>query len=365
MEILKQIKGLPLKFNSEFLSKYLGKKAEVTPSGPTTRLACDFGKSKVVFAEIEKSQEGIKLTKFFKAPRVAGKEIELLKDVFSKGAFASNKVRISVKGQGVIIRFIQFPQMKAADLKSSISFELDQYIPFKAHEVVWDCQILEENVTTSSGTGMNVLLVAVKRDDLYSTIQTFHNAGLIIEMIDVDALALANVVDFFHPEDVKNTTAVLDIGSEVSTLSVIHNGKPRFIRDITYGGLDILKRLRRKLGLTQEQALQQIEVDRAPTPEATAVIKEALSDLVSELRVSLNYYLDQIQNAEPIKKLFVAGGGGYHPLVNEALAQALGITVEGIRIAEKVQLGNGIDANLVKENQAILTVALGLCVRDL
>lgn len=356
---------IPLKWDPEILSKLRGKKTAVAPLRPSVRMACDFGRSKVVFVEIEKSTSGIKLTKFFKAPRTAGKEGELLKDLLTQGGFASNKVRISVKGQGVIIRFVQFPQMKLADLKSSISFELDQYIPFKSHEVVWDCQILEDNVTTNTGTGMNVLLVAVKRDDLYTTIQTFQSAGLQIELIDVDALALANVLEFFQPEEVKSTTAILDIGSEVSTLSVIYNGRPRFVRDITYGGMDILKRLRRKLGLTQEQALQQIEVDRVPTPEATHVIQEALQDLVSELRVSLNYYLDQIHAAEPVKKIFIAGGGAYHPLVIETLTQNLGFPVEVIQTLEKIQVGPDTDANLVKENQGILTVALGLCIREL
>lgn len=365
MQILNQLKDLKtlLKLNPEILSKYMGKKTDASPLTPAIRVACDFGKSKVVVVEIEKSAEGVKLTKFFKATRVAGKEPELLNEIFTKAGFASNNIRISVKGQGVVIRFVQFPQMKLADLKSSISFELDQYIPFKAHEVVWDCQILEESMPGNPGT-MSVLLIAVKREELYAIIQTFQNTGLHIELIDVDALALSNVLEFFHPDEMKTAAALLDIGSEVSTLSVIHNGKPRFIRDITYGGVDILKRLRRKLGLTQEQALQQIEVDRAPTPEATTVIKEALGDLVSELRVSLNYYLDQIHAAEPVKKLFIAGGGGYHPLVIEVLTQSLGFPVEVIQILDKIKVDPSLDPNIIKENQGILTVALGLCVRD-
>ncbi len=303
---------------------------------------------------------------FHKIARPAqGKDGEMLKEFFDKGLLSSKKIRISVKGQGVVIRFVQFPQMNLADLKSAISFEIDQYIPFKIHEVVWDCQILEENIAAATGAVMNVLLVAVKREDLYATLQIFQNAGLQVELIDADALALINVLDFFHPEDIKNPVAILDIGTEVSTLSVTQQSKPRFIRDITYGGVDILKRIRRKLGLTQELAVQQIEVDREPTPEASAVIKEALNDLVSELRVSLNYYLDQVPASEPVKKLFIAGGGGYHPLVIETLTQSLGFPVEIIQMLGKLQLGPLADAELIKKNEGILPVALGLCLRDL
>ncbi len=347
--------------------KLLPQKAAETPVVQLPRVACDFGKTKIVFLEIQKTPQAITLTKFQKIPRSTQpeKDAELLKQAFEAGAYTTNRVRISVKGQGVIIRFIQFPTMKIAELRSAVAFEVDQYIPFKSHEVVWDLHILEENVSLAvGGTGMNVLLVAVKRDELYTMIQTFQNAGLEIEMIDVDALASINALEFFYPEQFNSSTGILDIGTEISTLSIIHHGRPRFIRDISYGGLDILKRLKRKLGLSHEHAMEQIEVDRQPTPEATVVLKESLGDLISDLKVSLNYYFDQVPSAEPVKTLFIGGGGGYHPIVIETLGSQLGFSVETMQILGKFQLANTVDAELVKKNQGLLPVTLGLCVRD-
>ena len=341
-------------------------KKPAKPIGPLTCLACDFGKSKILFLEMEKSPAGIKLLKFQKLirPQEKEKEAQVLKEAFEAGAHSSSKVRISVKGQGVIVRFVQFPQMKAEELRNAISFEIDQYIPFKSHEVIWDFHILEENIQTNTGTGMNVLLAAVKRDELYATIKVFQDAGLEIELIDVDALATINALAFFYPERLQAPVAILDIGTEVSTLSVIHQGKPRFIRDISFGGLDILKRLKRKLGLSQEQAFEQTEVDRAPTPEAAAVLKETLADLVTDLKVSLNYYLDQVPSAEPVKQLFIGGGGGYHPIVSETLKASLGFEVDAMDVLSKIQIAPEIDAELIKKNQGLLPVSLGLLIRD-
>jgi type IV pilus assembly protein PilM len=229
--------------------------------------------------------------------------------------------------------------------------------------VLWDFYLLEENIQTSSGMVMNVLLTAVKRDELYATIKIFQDAGLEIELIDVDALAAINALAFFYPERFQSPVAILDIGTEISTLSVSHQGKPRFIRDISFGGLDTLKRLKRKLALSQDQALEQIEVDRAPTPEAAAILKESIGDLVTDLKVSLNYYLDQVPGSEPVKQLFVGGGGGYHPIVTETLKTHLGISVEAMDILSKVELAPDIDAQLIKKNQGLLPVSLGLLIR--
>lgn len=367
MDWLKNIKipHLPTKESIRGLFKI--KTISQAPStGPV--LACDFGRSKIVFLEVEKSSEGLKISKFQKISRPGGgveKDIETLKTGFEKGSFQTSKVRVSMKGQGVVVRFVQFPQMKLQDLRSAIGFEIDQYIPFKAPEVVWDCCILDENVPLQSGTGMNVLLVAIKREELYSLIQIFQGANLTIELIDVDAFTTFNALEYFYPDELKTSAAFLDIGTEISTLMVAHGGKPRFLRDVSFGGMDILKRLRRKLGLTQEQAIQQIEVDRAPTPEAMTIITEALGDLVSDLKVSFNYYLDQVHGAEPVNKLFLGGGGGYHPLVVESLQRDLGFPVSTMNIFDKIESAPDLDKEFLKKNQGLLPVTLGLCVRNL
>lgn len=365
MDWLKNLKISKLPSKESIQGLFKSKTTPQIHSGPV--LACDFGKSKIVFLEMEKTPQGIKVSKFLKIARPGGgieKDIETLKAGFEKGSFQTPKIRVSMKGQGVVVRFVQFPQMKLQDLKSAINFEIDQYIPFKAHEVVWDCCILDDNVPLQSGTGMNVLLVAIKREELYSLIQVFQGAGLQIELIDVDALATFNALEYIAPEESKSA-AFLDIGTEISTLTIAHGGKPRFLRDISFGGMDILKRLKRKLGLNQEQAIQQIEIDKAPTPEAMTIIIEALGDLVSDIKVSFNYYLDQIPGAEPVKKLFLEGGGGYHPLVIETLQKDLAFPVTTMSILEKIDAAPDLDKELLRKNQGLLPVTFGLCVRNL
>ncbi len=335
---------------------------------PQIHLACDFGKSKIVFLEVETFNGAMTLRKFNKSARSTEKikDAEVLRQAFDAGAYGTNRVRISVRGQGVVLRFIQFPQMKVEELRSAISFEVEQYIPFKAQEVVWDFHVLDENIALpSGGNGMNILLVAVKRDELFNTIQVFQAAGLEIELIDVDALAAINAVEFFQPDTFKAPTAMLDIGSEVSTLSILLEGKPRFIRDVSYGGLDIIKKLKRKLGLTQEQAVQQIEVDKEPAPEALGVLKEALSDLVSELKLSLNYYLDQVPGAEPVSNLVLSGGGGYHPVVIQTLTADLGLKVNTMDVMSGLKIADGLDVEAIKKNLGLLPVCFGLCVREI
>ncbi|MBI3314153.1 MAG: type IV pilus assembly protein PilM [Candidatus Omnitrophica bacterium] len=336
-------------------------------SGPLPIIACDFGHSKITLAEVEKSNSGLRLVRFHKGLKTdaAATSAAVLKQLFAEGKFSHSRVRISVKGQGVVMRFIQFPQMKLEDVRSALSFEAEKYIPFKSADVVMDYHVLDENVTQGAGAFINLLLVAVRRDELYPVIQTFKDAGLEIEFVDVDALASLNALEYFHPEEWKSSVGFIDFGAEITSLCVIREGKPRFIRDISFGGMDFIKRLKRKLGVSEEKAREYfLETRRKPTPEIAVIIQESVGNLVADLKVSLNYYLDQIPNAQAIKKLFIAGIEAYHPLVVETLSKELGIPVEPMNIFEKLICGPEVNVELVKENLGFLPVPLGLCLRE-
>ncbi len=344
------------------------KKEAVVVKKTSTRLACDFGRTKIALLEIDLAENQVKILRSSKFARPVEKDKipEVLSQALSAGGFGPKKVRISLKGQGVVVRFIQFPKMKPEELRSALTFEAEKYIPFKSDEVVIDFAVLEDSVTGPQGVMMNLLLVAVKKDEIYPLIQTFQAAGLETELIDIDALAFLNAVEFFYPDLMRSSTSgILDIGSEISTLCIVREGKPRFIRDISYGAMDILKRLKRKLGLTDESALKILEGDKAAGVDALSVFKEGLDNLIADLRVSLDYYMDQGQTSEPIKTIFLGGGGSCHPIVSETLTHDLGVTVQTMDILGKIQRDPAVDEKFLKVNQGILPIALGLCLRDL
>ncbi len=330
-------------------------------------LACDFGRSKILMLQIQKSADGLKVMRFQNIIRPEGKSevVDVLKQCFEAGQFETRRVRVSLKGQGVIARFIQFPQMKPQDLRSALSFEVEKYIPFKSDEVIIDYHIVDDGLGGGTAKQMSLLLVAVKRDEVMSLVQAFQTAGLEVEFIDIDSVAIINALEYFHPEDFNSSTAILDIGAEVSNLSVVQQGKPRFIRDISYGGADIVKRLKRKLGFTEQQARAQLqETDKMPAADVTVILQEVLGNLTSDLKVSLDYYLDQIPHAEPVKKIFLGGGEAYHPVVLETLKRDLKLPVQPMCILEKVELSPEIDQSLFMKSLGFLPVPFGLCLRN-
>ncbi len=328
-------------------------------------LGCGYGKTKVFLMQILQDKEGIVLERFDVFARPSNQEecSKLLKECLQKG-YNVDGVRISIKGQSVVVRFIQFPRMTKEELQGAIQYEAENYIPFKLEEVILDFCILGESLKSEpSNLMMDVLLIAVKKDEIYPLLQDFQNADTRVEIIDIDILAAMNAVEYFFPEDFKEKSiALLDIGSEISSICVIKQGKPKFIRDISFGGGDISKKLRRKLGMSAEEAMKVLESPKTASPEAQEILKEGYETLCSDLKLTIDYYLTEVQGAAAVDKIFL-GGGGHAEQLKEGLNPTMNIEVENISFMEKVKISDSVNKEDLLINQSMLPVAFGLCLR--
>lgn len=337
-----------------------------TSKGVVSRVtACDLGREQTVLVDLEKCSDHILIHR-----------LEILKNTFRDQSpalvlkpfldgkkFQRDGIRTALKGHGVVIRFIRFPKMKIEELRSAMKYEVEQYIPFELKDVVLDFDVVEESLRTDDGEKMEVMLAVIKRPELDSMLETFRNLECRLSVVDVNILSAMTALEYFNPADFSGHVGLLDFGGEISTLGIIRDGKPRFIRDLSYGTLDLCKRLKTRSNLPDERIEKLCESHAEPSPEETKAISESLEGLIGDLRVSFDYYHDQSGPARSLAKLFVTGGTA-HPVVLKALSDGLHIPVSCIDILSKVRCAPEIDPELLKANTSFLPVALGLGIRD-
>ena len=134
------------------------------------------------------------------------------------------------------------------------------------------------------------------------------------------------------------------------------------MRDISFGGIDLTNLLRRKLGL--EPAAIQATVERGgEVSEWKPVIEQGVVSLATELKVSIGYYLDHVPSAKPLQGLFLSGGGLRLMGGLESLEQQLKIPTKKLNILSQISADARIDTALLRSNEDLLSVALGLCLR--
>ncbi len=334
-------------------------------TSPCKITACDLSPTSTVLLELEKRSDHLFIHRLdiIKNLFRDQKPALVLKPFLDGKKFQRDRLRVALKGHGVVIRFIRFPAMKLEDLRSAMKYEAEQYIPFELKDVVLDFEVVEPSLKTDDGEKMEVMLAVIKRQELDPTLEIFRNLECGLSVVDVDILAAMSALEYFHPDDFAGHVGLLDLGNEISTLGIVRESKPRFIRDISYGTFDLFKRMKTRSSLLDEKVERFFETNETPSPEVAQAIAESLDGLIGDLRVSFDYYQDQFGQTKPITKLFLSGGVS-HPAVLKALSDGLQIPASGMQILSKIQFSQEVDAALLKTNESLLPVALGLGIRE-
>jgi len=328
-------------------------------------IGVDVGRAHLLVLGVERNPNGIEITHFCLEPRpTSPDEVSArLRALFEQEKLNPQDVRTAIKTDGMVIRILSFPQMKKSELSSMLHYEAEKYIPFKSSEVVLDFQILTENIMKGESRTMEVVLVAVKQSEIQTFLSLFQKAKIELGLIDVGAFALSNLLEYLLPETGTEPTAFLDMGMETSTFGILLKGRPLFIRDISFGGGDILKLLKRKLGLDAGQATQLTQKGADVSAEYRAVVEQALSGLVNELKLSLGYYQDHAPGAAGVQALFVFGGGFRLLPDLKYLEKEIQLSVRRPDLFSKVRIQPHLDQASIKANADLLSTAFGLCVR--
>jgi len=249
-----------------------------------------------------------------------------------KDAKGIEGVNISLSGALTVIRYVVFPRMNPQELKQALKFEAQKHIPFAVSEANLDAFILKNDLADNK---MLILLAAAKKEFVNQRLRLLTDSGLKANLIDLDSLALFNCFNFnYTKEDLKEhkTLALLNIGSEISSLNIADDGIPRLSRDIHFG-----------IG------------------NMAAKAEGLLNSLANEIRVSFDFF--ESQNASTVSRIFLSGGGTGFPGLKEGLASLLGIEVEIWDPFKKINIAGTLDANKIREASGSLAVALGLALR--
>jgi len=158
-------------------------------------LGLDIGSSSVKGVELARTGDSYTITGYAEREiSSAGTLKDAIAAVIREGRFRSKQVVSSVSGRSVIVRYVNTPFMKQEELKNSMRFEADKYIPFDVNEVILDCVPLDDKPIKDTGE-MRVVLVAVKKEVVNEHVRVLQEVGLFPYIIDVDCFALGNAFE--------------------------------------------------------------------------------------------------------------------------------------------------------------------------
>ena len=292
--------------------------------------------------------------------------VEALQILMSRYKFKGRKVALGVANQQVVVRQVDLPALPEQQMRESLPFQVQDYIPIPVEQAQMDFEILEE-FANPDGTQMSrLLLVAAAREMVDRLLDVMRRAKLEPELLDLDAFALLRAL--VPPEATSpdgSGELIVNVGSTVTNIVVHAGGTPRFVRILLMGGNAVTESLQNAFGVGWEQAEGMKAQPHQPGSQEAQLIAERAQRFIEEIRGSLDYYRAQGDSIQ-VQRVVLSGGGALLPGLAERLAEAVRLPVDRGHPMQSLQIGKvGLAPEQLAEAEPFLAVAVGLAMGGL
>lgn len=338
---------LEKKMAFEFLKRLTLPKVQLSAIGLTQIVGIDVGISSVKVVQLKKESEHavletygeLKTGPYLKeADGAAGGGFlrfqdsdvaAMLKDVMKESNVTTDRAVIAVPAVSSFVTMVELPSSDPGEIKQAVPFEARKYIPIPISEVLLDWQIIDEgDQPTGDASKTKVLLVAVPKEVINKFNRVAELAGIHISGLEVETFSLVRSL-VGHD---KSVTAIVNIGSESTTIAVVDRGVMRLSHNIDRGSDDVSNALARGLGVGQERAVQaKHEIglsDRPEDRESASVIIPIIELLLAEIERVISAYNRTTERK--IERITMSGGGSKLKGLVDYTAKRFGVeTIEG------------------------------------
>jgi type IV pilus assembly protein PilM len=305
----------------------------------TSSVGIDIGTRTITVAEVKQGKDGAQVTNFggVELPQDAVREGEILdpdavaealRELLGSAKVSSKRVWLGVANQRVVVRQVELPWMEEKELRESLRFQVQEYIPIPVEEAELDVNIVEEYHTDEGERMQRLLLVAGHRDMVTAHVDAAVAAGLKPVGVDLNAFAVLRAMGSTSSID-QGSQVLVDVGAGVTNIVVHEAGVPTFVRFLVMGGDGITEALVSGLSTTREQAeaAKRRAVVGSDEDVAARIVTERADVFVDEIRSSLDYYQAQTSSSR-LSEVVLAGGGATLTGLADRLASTLRLPVE-------------------------------------
>lgn len=113
----------------------------------------------------------------------------VVKAFFGRNRIPSATLFLGIPREAAILRYVELPLVVKENLRDSLGYELEKYMPFSADELYFDYQVISEDKNTEK---LQLLLVAVKREFIEPFISLQKLPGARLSGVEVSSTAVAN-----------------------------------------------------------------------------------------------------------------------------------------------------------------------------
>ncbi len=324
-------------------------------------IGLDIGEYSIKIVELAQNKKNVSVNqlqeKIFTAEgSLQDKELEAIEFVrafMASGDFSQTRWVMAVRQDQVTTRFKTFPFSDRIKIQKSLSFEMEEDIPFDTDNCVFDAKVVH-----TQGAMSDVLASAIPKNHVEKLIDLAGSFGIDLNIVTIEGLAFANLVeDWEHippaiaKEDLelnetekpkRNVQIILNIGHKKTLFTAYENKRLIFVRSLFWGADQLIQEIIKKQEITRIEATRALQVqgilllnkqgasfDQA---QISNTLSKSLRELVRDLQMTLLELKSEL-NAD-ISQISFTGGASLLQNLGGFLTQHLEVACNPISLLQ-------------------------------
>ncbi len=273
---------------------------------------------------------------------------------------------VAVPTSAVITRTVPMPADRTEDeIETEIRLEAPKYIPYPLDEVYLDFEI--RGVSEANPDTLDVSIVASRRENVEIRQEALESAGIEARIVDVEAYALENAFGVIAGENdsvrLEDRVAIIDIGTSLTTLTVVQDGNTIYTREQLFGGKQLTDEIMRRYGLPLEEAGLAKKQGGLPDDYEPEVLEPFKDAVVQQVARSLQFFFSSSEYND-VDHIILAGGVSSMEGLSELVQEKLGTPASVANPFAEMAISSRVNAVALSSDAPAMMIACGLALRS-
>ncbi len=284
----------------------------------------------------------------------------IMSTVGQAGIKAKNVV-VGLPSNKTFTTVIEVPTMSDTELKSTLKYQADQYIPMPLDDAKVDWAKL--GPSPNDAKKEEVLLASTAQKYVEDLVETIDSLGFNVVAAEPDPIALTRSL---LPDKPTGAHIVLDIGEASTDIVVTVGDKPVLVRTLPMGLKALISAIVQNLNIKEDQATQFIvkfglAQDRLEGQVFRAV-EGVLDNFVTEIIKSVKFFQNKYAT-ESLSKIHLSGYAGVIPQLSEYIGSKTELSAEVTSPWHKVVMSDS-ERQKIQAVEFEFATAVGLAQRE-
>lgn len=309
--------------------------------------ALDIGTNAVRVAQLSPSGQGWNLVHFGYAPldektssssspEARRRLGEVIMTAVGQSGIKTKNVVVGLPSNKTFNTVVELPVMPENELRNTLKYQIDQYIPMAVNEAKVDWALL--GASLHDPKMQEVLIASTSNEYAEDRLEFVEGLGLNVIAAEPDPLAM---IRSLLPAGVADARLIIDVGEQSTDLAITYGDAPRLVRTIPMGVRSLIKAAVQNLNVQEDQARQFIlKFGLAPDRlegQVFRAVEGTLDGFAAELTKSIKFFQTRYPST-PVGGILLSGYGAVVPGFGQYISSKTGVQSAMANPWQKVQV---------------------------